>query len=153
MKLVCTIARRTQLQWAIETIAQSVADSAPALAPIIIRADYDRRLEKALKDLEEPVPELPSDADRQQRMIHEMTYEKSRPVRQIIEDKQGWDDLEEFAVRAPKAFLDQLWPWILNAVAQMAEDEHDFVIGYRHDPLSYRSFEGDSSLPHSYAHF
>jgi adenylate kinase family enzyme len=143
VELVCRIARRTQLQWIIEYLAERVAESAPAEAPLMIRADFDRQLEKALKELEQPVPELPPDADRQQRLMHELTYQGSRPIRRIIEDSQTWDNLEEFAVRAPKAFLDQLWPWFLNVVTQMAEDEHEFVVGYRHDPTSYTSFEGD----------
>jgi hypothetical protein len=75
--------------------------------------------------------------------MHELTYEKSRPIRQLIEDSQIWDHLDEFATRAPKPFLDQLWPWFVNVVNQMAKDEHNFVVGYRHDPTSYRSFEGD----------
>ena len=141
--LVCRIARRTQLPWFVESLAERVADSAPTEAPFIIRADFERRLEKALKELEQPLPELPPDAERQQRLLHELTYERSRPLRQLIEDSQTWDNLEEFAVRAPRAFLDQLWPWFINVVTRMAEEEHEFVIGYRHDPTSYRSFQGD----------
>ena len=142
-ELVCRIARRTESRWSIEYLAQRVAESAPTEAPLIIRADFDRQLEKALKELDQPVPELPPDADRQQRLMYELTFERSRPIRQLIEDSQIWDNLEEFAQREPNAFLEQLWPWFLKVVAQMVRDEHEFVVGYRHDPTSYRSFEGD----------
>jgi hypothetical protein len=147
VELICRIARRTELAWAIESLAERVAESAPTEAPLIIRAYFDRQLEKALKELEQPIPELPPDADTQERLMHQFTYERSLPIRQIIENSQIWDNLEEFALRAPKAFLDQLWPWFLNAVTQMAEDEHEFVVGYRHDPTSYRSFEGTFEPP------
>lgn len=143
VELICRIARRTQLSWRIDLLAETVAESIPGAAPIIIRADFDRRLEKAMKELEQRVPSLPPDADRQQRLMHELSYQRSRPIRQLIEDSQIWHNLEEFAARAPKAFVDQMWPWFLNVVTQIAEDEHDFVIGYRRDPTSYRSFEGD----------
>jgi hypothetical protein len=141
--LICRIARRTRLPWIIESLAEKIAESAPTEAPLIIRADFDRNLENALKELEQPVPELRPDADRQQRLMHELTYERSRPIRQLTEDSQTWRNLEEFAGRAPKAFLDQLWPWFLNVVTQMAKEEHGFVVGYRTDPISYGSFEGD----------
>jgi hypothetical protein len=140
--LVCRIARRTQLPWFVESLAERVADSAPAEAPFIIRADFERRLENALKQAD-PIPELPLHADRQQRLMHALTYERKRPLKQLIENSQTWHNLEEFARRAPKAFLNQLWPWFLNVVSQMAEDEHEFVVRYRRDPTSYRSFEGD----------
>ena len=147
VELVSRIARRTELAWAIEYLAERVAESAPTEAPLIIRAYFDRQLEKAVKELEQPIPELPPDAGTQERLMHQFTYERSRPIRQVIENSQIWDNLEEFAVRAPKAFLDQLWPWFLNAVTQMAEDEHEFVVGYRHDPTSYRSFDGTFEPP------
>src|SRR5262249_47293530 len=144
VELVCTIVRRTeQMGWSIESLAEKVAESAAADAPLIIRADLDRRLDKAQKELEGPVPILPPDADRQQRLMHELTYERSRPIRQLIENLQIWDNLDEFATRAPRAFLEQLWPWFVNVARQMSKQEHDFVVGYRHDPTSYRSFEGD----------
>src|SRR5262249_49152823 len=75
--------------------------------------------------------------------MHELTYERARPNKRLLEESQKWGNLAEFAVRAPKAFLEQLWPWFVDVVKQMAKDEHDFVVGYRHDPTSYRSFDGD----------
>src|SRR5262249_42103503 len=53
VELVCTIVRRTeQMGWSIESLAEKVAESSAADAPLIIRADLDRRLDKAQKELE-----------------------------------------------------------------------------------------------------
>ena len=141
--LAASIARRIQFSWRIDLLAETVAESAPSEAPVIVRADFDRRLEKALLELKKPLPTLLPDADEQQKLRHRLEYERAGPIRRVIEDSQSWHNLEEFAVRAPHSFLDQLWPWFLAVVNQMADDEHDSILSYRRDPTSYRSFEGD----------
>ena len=102
--LAASIARRIQFSWRIDLLAETVAESAPSEAPVIIRADFDRRLEKALLELKNPLPTLPPDADEQQKLRHRLEYERAGPIRRVIEDSQSWHNLEEFAVRAPQLF-------------------------------------------------
>jgi len=128
--------------WQSELLAEKIAESLPDQAPRIIRAEFDRQLENAVKECEKPIPPVAPDADEQQRIMHELISERFGPVRRLIQDRQEQYDLEEFAKKAPKAFLHHLWPWFLDVISRIANEEHEFLFGYRRDPTSYRSFEG-----------
>lgn len=62
--VVCTVARRHESRW-IEYITEIVSQTSPDLAPLIVRADLDRRLERAIQEQashEKPAP--PAGADK-----------------------------------------------------------------------------------------
>jgi hypothetical protein len=126
-----------------EMLAERVAERLPDEAPRIIRAEFDRELQKTLTECEEQALELREDIGKEKTLTDDFSAEKYRPLSKLIERREGWYNLEEFAERAPKAFLHHLWPWFLEIVQRIAEPEHRFVLGYRCDTTSYSSFEGD----------
>jgi hypothetical protein len=125
-----------------------ITESDPDLAPRVLRAELDRRLQQALADIPQPEPALPSEADEQQRILHDWAN-RDRPVAplyRLIENDEDWYDLETLAKDAPKAFLDWIWPWFLDVVYRVTDDEDPFVVGYRRDRTAYRGFD-DTLLP------
>ena len=69
--VVCTVARRHESRW-IEYLTEMVSQTIPDLAPLIVRADLDRRLELAIEkqaSYKEPSP--PSGGDEVEMAIHD----------------------------------------------------------------------------------
>ncbi len=124
-----------------------IAEDNPDLAPRVLRADLDRRLQQALAETPQPEAALPLDADEEQRILHDLTYRDRQfaPLSRLIENDKDWHDLEVLAQEVPKAFLDWIWPWFLDIVSRITDDEYPFIVGYRKDHATYHSF--DDTLP------
>ncbi len=145
--LAAKLARRSAW-WGTEMLVNQMAESVPDLAPRALRADLDRRLEQALGETPEPLLPLPADADEMQRALHLLAERDRRyaPLRRVIENEQDWHDMETLAEASPKAFLDGIWPWFLDVVLRMPDDDHPVVVRYRSDHATYCSFD-DTLLP------
>jgi hypothetical protein len=143
--LVVSIAERLE-SWFIPLIAERVLDSCPALAPRILRADLNRRLRSAEEKREIPAQteEAPSDQTEDVMAIGR----RHRLGELLAEDNShSWDAMESLAEGAPREFLAEIWPWLLDVIGRIAESEHDILVGYRDDPVTYSSFEGELAAP------
>lgn len=129
--------------WGAPSLAERVAESSPEMAPSVIRADLDRRLEQVLQQAPQEVPSLPPGAGEQERAMHDLLDRPLKALERLIEEDHNWHEMEALAAGAPAAFLDSVWPWFVNVVARVADNEHRFVVGYRADPATYRSFDGE----------
>jgi hypothetical protein len=145
--IVTKLVRRSAW-WGIEMLVEQIAASSPDDGPRVLRADLDRRLEQALSDIPSPQPPLPPDTDDEQRLLHDLTEDEHqhRPLRQLLESHEAWHDIVPIAKMAPKAFLHQVWPWFLEVIQRIAEDEHPLLVHYRKDYITDRRFD-DTSLP------
>lgn len=138
--LACNLLRRNAW-WLVENLVEKVAESAPDLAPRVLRAELDRRLEEALRQVSEKMSEPPSDADEEELMYQALVNRPTAPFEQLIENDRDWHDLGEIARAAPKAFVDEVWPWVRDVVSRIAY-EPDALIGYRDDPATDSGFGG-----------
>lgn len=136
------VVRRSEW-WGSPLLAERVAESSPEMAPSVIRADLDRRLEQVLQQAPQEVPPLPPGAGEQERAMRDLLDRPLKTLERLIEEDHNWHEMEALAEAAPAAFLDSIWPWFVNVVARIADNEHRFVVGYRTDPATYRSFDGE----------
>jgi hypothetical protein len=134
---------RRSAWWGTALLAE-LAESAPDLAPLVLRADLDRRVEEALQEQPPPEPALPPEADEQERLLQELAERRRQlaPLRRLIESEEKWPDMDILAQTAPQAFLDRIWPWFLDVVSRMADEEHPFLARYRDAGVSYHQFDG-----------
>ncbi|MBW2031601.1 MAG: ATP-binding protein, partial [Deltaproteobacteria bacterium] len=134
VKIICEIAKRHESHW-IPHIADLVSQSKPDLAPKIVRADFDRRLQEAIRKEAEAVPPQPppSDASNEEKMIYHLETRKGKEIELLLRQDKGWHELSQIAVGAPKAFLDCLWPWFKLVVERIVHEPHPFVTSYQED--------------------
>jgi hypothetical protein len=134
VRLAEQVIRRSDISWYdISAITERVAESLPELAPRILRAHLDRRLERALEESSKPIPELPPDAEESQRYIHNLRHNRLNSLKNIIENESDFYDIEVFAERLPKFFLNSLWSWFVDVLERIARDETRFLTSYRED--------------------
>jgi hypothetical protein len=134
VEMTCVVAKRHESMW-IPHIADLVSQCNPDLAPRIVRADFDRRLQEAIRKENAYVPPPPpaADASDEEKAIYELRSGKAREVEQLLSHDKGWHDLSQIALSAPKAFLNRIWPWFLSVVERIAYDPHPFVTTYQED--------------------
>jgi hypothetical protein len=131
--VVCTIASRHESRW-IEYLFEMVSQTSPDLAPLIVRADLDRRLERAIEEqasYEEPSP--PSGGDEVEMAIHKLRYSKRDIINRVLRLSNTLHDLTIIAESSPKAFLKSIWPWLTDVIQRMAYEPHPFVTGFQDD--------------------
>lgn len=114
-------------------LAERIAEKSPELATHVVRAELDRRSEEALRKSE----------DQSSRKSGLTETEYSSALKRLIEDERDWYNIEKIAAAAPQAFLDLIWPWFLQVVEQISDQEHRFVVGYRDDQVTYKGFKRD----------
>ena len=148
IEIVCIVAKRRESIW-ISHIGDLVSQSRPQLAPKIVRADFDRRLDEAItKDAEITPPEPPpSDASETEKEIYELRLRKGEEFKKLLSEDKGWYELSQIAEAAPDAFLDAIWPWFLSVVERIAYEPHPFGTGYQEDHSLGTLVQRDNSSP------
>jgi hypothetical protein len=132
VEMICEVAKRHESHW-ISHIADLVSQSKPALAPRIVRADFDRRLEEAMRREAKAVPPPPPgpDATDEEKAIYHLQMRKGEEIEKLLEHDKEWHELSQIAEADPKAFLDFLWPWFSSVVERIAYEPHPFVTTYQ----------------------
>lgn len=150
VELVCRIVSRT---WSYETsyLAENVSQVAPDLAPKIVRADMERRLEAALQadaEIPEPPP-LVKDASEEERVSYWL-FDRNKSVKKLFELDTEWYGLSNIAESAPASFLNEIWPWFINVLSRLVHEPNPFIISYQDDSILAPSLgeADDSSREH-----
>ncbi|MDZ7970666.1 MAG: TIR domain-containing protein [Nostoc sp. DedSLP03] len=109
--------------YSVSTIAEKVAETLPQLAPRIIRAHLDYRLEQAIAESNKPIPELPANASDVQRYIHVSRHNPKKILISLLEGRSDFDDIDALAKANPKYFLDAIWPWFTDLISKIVDQE------------------------------
>lgn len=134
VEVICEVANRHESHW-IPHIADLVSQAIPHLAPKIVRSDFNRRLEEAIRKEAESVqpPPPPLDASDEEKLIYHLSTKKGRQIESLLEHDNEWHELSQIAEAAPNAFIDSIWPWFNSALERIANDPHPFLTGYQDD--------------------
>ncbi|EKB21864.1 hypothetical protein HMPREF1170_02126 [Aeromonas veronii AMC35] len=125
------IAARSQIaEWAISITAGVVSAAHPEAAPKLVAAWLKRQLDSAAVPEEDKTTKTDS----------------SRDVLSVLEARQ-FHDMEAIAEVAPKAFIEALWPVLLEALQQISSESQNIVISYRKNSgLWFEDFDEDGRL-------
>lgn len=116
------IAGRTPIaEWAIGHVAGVVSAAQPAEAPRLIAAWLKCQIDTAVA-LTATAPE-----DDEDETAHAVV---ARGLQSVLEARQ-FHNMEGIADAAPRAFVEALWPVLLNALQLVASETPSIVIGYR----------------------
>ena len=118
-------------------LAEVVAQSRPDLAPRLIAAELWGSLEKAET---EPVvvPEPPAgDAPETEQIGYIFRYGDASyaAVKKIVTDPNRWYNITKIAKAAPRAFVEQVWPWVRQVATTYARDKVRRSLSYREDHI------------------
>ncbi len=123
-------------------LVDKAAESAPELAPILLRAALDGRLRQTRTVMAKLQKKIPLSAE--EKLVAGSKLEGRRgSLIKLIEKEEDWYNLDTVVEAAPKVFLDHIWPWFLKVISMIAYKEHEFVIEYRGDLATYNEFEGE----------
>ncbi|OYP35052.1 hypothetical protein CGZ80_13695 [Rhodopirellula sp. MGV] len=127
-------------------LASVVSASNPDLAPIIIGAILDNRLKKLDSAGDPEPPAVPVDATESDLAFRSMTYRPKKRYEDLLCKRDSFYELPEIAAAAPKAFLEQVWPWFLQVVDRMLEEPHSVIRRYRESRGMSFDLDGDMVL-------
>ena len=132
--IISEIAERTG-SWNIQYIAEAISQFMPELAPRVVRADMNRQLREAKqKDAEQPLAEPPpDDATLEEKAVYQLTNDRLKHQKGLIETDMGWHDLSVIAESTPRPFLDEIWPWFLELLEMISHDPDPYLVEYQDD--------------------
>lgn len=139
--LVCPLLRRYE-EGSASLLVDKVSESAPDLAPIVMRAHLDCRLNRA-REISTKIRSGQTLTASEEMQARRSSNGPKGPFINLIAREEDWYNLDSIAESAPKAFLDSIWPWFVDVVSEIAYDEHDFLFEYRDDIATYNKFDGE----------
>ncbi|WP_354081705.1 hypothetical protein [Constrictibacter sp. MBR-5] len=133
----------------IDHVAGTIGVAQPDVALKLVRARLNGDLSAAIEAAEARAAKpKPAFATSEDEMAWRIREDPREPIKRLIEYGDDWDSLPALAEEAPVTFLDELWPWYVEAFEALARvaGDRDFRVGYA---LTYDAdyrFEGESDL-------
>ena len=134
LEIGTTILSRTDIvPHFVDSIVATLGVDQPDYALALVRAALDRGLANAIQVSKDraalPKPEFKSvQKEAEWRFANDL----KNPIKRLVDGGQEWDTLPALAEKAPKAFLDSVWPWFLQVLDELRKREGDRqgLIGY-----------------------
>ena len=120
-------------------IAEFVSQSRPELASRIVRTDFDRQWNLALKEELEykpPTPPPPEVSD-DEKAIYALSNDKKEIFTNLLEQDNRWYGLSLIAESSPIEFVDDIWPWFMNVISKINYKPNTFLVIYQEDASSW----------------
>ena len=131
----CSIVERTDIgEFQIDHVLGTIGVEQPEAALQLLRARLDKELETAEARsaalAKEERPQFDNDEEEADRIAEEVAWITEKhpriPLKELIDDKNGWDTVPTLAEQAPASFLRILWPWFERCLEALRErSEHD----------------------------
>jgi nucleoside phosphorylase len=145
--LATTILRQSDISPSIfDHAVSTLGVDQPAAALQLVVARLVRRLDAAVGEAERRAA-VPAPDDEEARLRWVISNSPSKPLKDLLEESEGWESLEALAQHGPPSFLEAVWPLfqrILGALRDLEDDNRapGFPIPYAGD---FR-FDGEHSL-------
>jgi hypothetical protein len=141
VEILVRIVRRSA-SWSTPMILEQVVESVPDLAPEVLRAELDRRLEDA--DREAAAAREAQSAEEPVLSFFDRTQE---PYRVLINRLPEWHDLGRIPAAAPLAFVREIWPWYEAILDRLRVRHPNRLFAYNGNSAIEDQFEPDE-YPH-----
>jgi hypothetical protein len=120
------VIQRSNIAWYdVEEIAQKIATIFPNLAPKILVAHLNQKLDLAIAEGNKPKPQLPADADEMTLYHHNLLYDPLKPIENLLQQSNASDfyEIKRFADADPQNFLKEVWPWFVDVCSRIVRNE------------------------------
>lgn len=151
VEFVCAIVRRMPIHsHYLMMLAAQASHSVPQLAPRIVAAEFNRRIEEVAKTATPAPSETDEEDDLVKQVVARIHRNNQDPYRRLLEAHQEWYQLGALAEAAPLAFLDEMWPVFLKILNNIASDDigvtecsynHTYTAALELDPIYPRHQE------------
>lgn len=135
-------------RWIWRKISKDAPDLTPAFLARLLWAEL------AAADAEQPesVPPPPDDDGERLAWLIAHGDTDTRRFQKLLDHRSDYHDLDKVAERAPQAFLDALWPWLLAVLSRLDEGDEGLLNQYNsHHGLSFGDDDfgpgGDTFFP------
>ncbi|MGR3179968.1 MAG: phosphoribosyltransferase-like protein [Candidatus Anammoxibacter sp.] len=132
--IVVIIARRYKSHL-VPYLAEFVSQSKPELASRIVKADFDRQWNLALKYKPPMPPE--EEASDDEKAIYALSNNKKDIFKRLLEQDNRWHGLSLIAETSPNEFVNDIWPWFMNVISKINYEPNPFLAIYQADASSW----------------
>ena len=126
----------------VRRLVDKIAESRPNLAPKLIARCLRAQTNRI-------AAENSASTQGQSALENSSVSAPSRRYEPLLEQTCGWHDIHELATQAPRAFIEELWPWLNDILERIARQPHPHLNQYRkHNGLAFCTDGGfQYSLP------
>ena len=106
------------------SLAVVISARKPSLAPRLVAASLERSLRMLEAASDPPPPTQEAGESDEDFHVREMLYRPKEKYERLIDAHRGWHNLPALAEAATKAFIDQLWPWLVRMLVHLESDRN-----------------------------
>ncbi len=123
VNMACQIIRRSEVHPSVMMgLACNISAQAPALAPRLIGVALRASLARAEAATVLAPPEPPPEASEAEQVRHWTSHDPDRLYEDLLAEPATWHDLPEVARAAPAAFVEEVWPWLVQVMEHLMRD-------------------------------
>ncbi len=127
-------------RFSIQDVAHEISKSRPDLAPKVVVRYLRARADKlATSTVALPGRLAPGASTKEQiKGKFRDSDELVSPYEQLIDSGSDWHNIDRLAMKAPRAFVEEIWLWLADLFERLAREEHPFLNQYRnHHGLAF----------------
>ena len=121
-------------------IAKRISETRPDLAPKVVARYLQARtliLAENRPNMHRDVAPAPSVSGQIEQTI--MAGDKLRSYEQLVDNNSDWPSLDKVARRAPKVFVQEMWPWLVELFSLLGREDYPHQLRYRnHHGLAFK---------------
>ena len=131
-------------EFPIQQLASRISEANAVLAPKVIARYLYAKLDRVnAESASRPIEPMPDTSESESGLSGYFRDAFIDRYERLIDDNSGWHDVDQLAVRAPEAFIEELWPWLADLFERLAPPPHPLLNEYReHHGLAFATEAG-----------
>ena len=142
VEVVCKLADHApQNYYFIQTIAVQISESRPDLAPKVIF----RYLQAKTEQIDQVSQNQHLQISAEHTQLENVGNENLKQYENLIDRNPTWSNqIEDIARRNPKAFVKEMWPWLVSLFSRLIKDDSPYQNSYKnHIGLAFKRETGE----------
>ena len=125
--------------FSIRQLASRISETNAVLAPKVIARYLYAKLDRVnVESVSRPIEPMPDASESESGLPGLFRGAFTDQYERLIDGNSGWHGVDQLALRAPGAFIKEIWPWLADLFGRLAHPPHPFLNEYReHHGLAF----------------
>ena len=131
--------------FSIRQLASWISETNAVLAPKVIARYLYAKLDRVnVESVSRPIEPMPDASESESGLPGLFRGAFTDQYERLIDGNSGWHGVDQLALRAPEAFIKEIWPWLADLFGRLAHPPHPFLNEYReHHGLAFAREAGE----------
>ena len=132
-------------EFSIQQLASRISETNAVLASKVIARYLYAKLDRVnAESASRPIEPMPDASDPESGLPGYFRSAFIDQYERLMDGDSSWDGVDQLALKAPEAFIKEIWPWLADLFGRLAHPPHPFLNQYReHHGLAFAREAGE----------